>query len=123
MGSPTILGDRIWVHEDLIAHYPNKPAATFADPREYNGQMLEAASLATWCARVSDLQDSRNAFVPATLSYQTMGSWRPFMKMGDTPGVISWRMFGSKVETLHEVPAALRQRVLREYPDFLTRLA
>jgi hypothetical protein len=123
MGSPTTLGDRIWVHEDLIARFPNKPASSFADPREYNGTMLEAASLATWCASVADLHDSRRAFVPATLSYQTVGSWRPFMKMGDTPGVISWRMFGSKVATIDEVPAALRKRVLDEYPGFLTDLA
>lgn len=123
MGSPTILGDRIWVHEDLIARFPNKPASTFSDPREYNGPMLEAASLATWCASTIDLQDLRRAFVPATLSYQTVGSWRPFMKMGDTLGVISWRMFGTKVETIDEVPGALLKRVLNEYPDFLSRTA
>ena len=121
MTAPTVLNDRIWIHEDLIAHFPNKPAVTFADAREYAGPMLEAASLATWSADVRDLADARHAFVPASLSYQTLGSWRPFMRMGQTPGVISWRMFGSKEPNIARVPAALSDRVLKEYPDFMTR--
>ena len=121
MTPPTTINSHIWIHEDVIAHFSNKPAASFADPLEYAGPMLEAASLATWCADLSDLADTRRAFVPATLSYQTLGSWRPFMRMGDTPGLISWRMFGTKEPGLDRVPPHLRDRVLKDYPDFLTR--
>lgn len=121
MTPPTVLNDRIWIHEDLIVRIPNKPAASFADPREFAGPMLEAASLATWSADVRDLAGESGAFVPASLSYQTLGSWRPFMLMGETPGVISWRMFGSKESGIERVPTVLAERVLKEYPDFLTR--
>jgi hypothetical protein len=121
MTPPTILNDRIWVHEDLIVRFPNKPATAFADAREYAGPTLEAASLATWSADVRDLADKEKTFVPATLAYQTLGSWRPFMRMGNTPGLISWRMFGSKEPSVERVPNTLLERVLRDYPDFLTR--
>jgi hypothetical protein len=41
------------------------------------------------------------------------------MLMGATPGLISWRMFGGKLTSLDEAPSALRERVLRDHPDFL----
>lgn len=121
MTLPTVLNNRIWVHEDLIARLPNKPATAFADALEYAGPILEAASLATWSADIRDLVDEHRTFVPATLSYQTLGSWRPFMRMGNTPGLISWRMFGSKEPSVGRVPITLLKRVLKDYPDFLKR--
>ncbi len=121
MGEPHILGDHLWMHEDLIVQFPSRPKASFSDPLEYFGPSVTATSLASWSAAVADVADRRLSFVPTTLAYQTLGSWRPFMRMGSAPGLISWRMFGAKVASLEEVPAALRERVLRDYPDFLTR--
>lgn len=123
MADQTRLSGKVWVHEDIIAKFPNKPQASFVDPREYVGPTLEATSLATWSADAADLADRGRAFVPAMLSYQTLGSWRPFMRMGSTPGLISWRMFGTKEASIDAVPTALRARVLAEYPDFLTRIS
>lgn len=119
MSAMTRMNGKIWVHEDIIAQIANKPQGSFADAREYAGPTLEATSLATWSADLADLADRRRAFVPAMFSYQTLGTWRPFMRMGTTPGVISWRLFGTKEPSLDRVPAGLRTRILREYPDFL----
>jgi hypothetical protein len=121
MSEQTRINGKIWIHEDIIAKIPNKPQSSFADPREYVGPMIEGTSLATWSADIVHLADERRNFVPAMFSYQTLGSWRPFMRMGATPGAISWRIFGTKAPTIDQVPPALRARVLREYPDFLTR--
>jgi hypothetical protein len=110
------------MHEDLIGQFPNAPQASFADPLQYFGPVLTASSLATWSAPLTELADPKADFVQSMLSYQTLGSWRPFMRMGSTPGLISWRMFGAKAATVDAVPAALRARVLADYPDFLTKL-
>ncbi len=120
-GEPTVMNGTVWMHEDLIGTFPNRPKADFADPLEYFGPTLTATSLATWSASLADLANPKMAFVPTLLSYQTMGSWRPFMRMGSAPGLISWRMFGQKAETIDGVPKALRDRVMAQYPDFLTR--
>lgn len=120
-GKPTIIDGMVWMHEDLIGIFPNKPKEAFDHPLEYVGPQLTATSLATWSARIEDLARLGDGFVPAMLSYQTMGNWRPFMRMGSTPGIISWRMFGKKVASVDGVPAVTRERVLREHPDFLTR--
>jgi hypothetical protein len=51
-----------------------------------------------------------------------MNSWRAFMRMGETPGIIAFRLFGAKAENFESVSKALRDRVLADYPDFLTRV-
>jgi hypothetical protein len=116
------IGDQVWMSEDLFVKLPNKPRESFADPLEYTGPFTTASSLATWTGKLSDLADPRRAFVPATLSYQTANSWRPFMRMGTTPGVFMWRMYGVKMPTRDSIPAALRERVVGDYPDFFERL-
>lgn len=121
MGEPTVMNGKVWMHEDLIGQVPNRPKASFADPLEYIGPTITGTSLATWSADLADLADPRLAFVPAVLSYQTIGNWRPFMRMGTAPGVISWRMYGVKQPSIDGVPPPLRERVLAEYPDFLER--
>ena len=121
-GKPTIVDGTVWMHEDLIGTFRNKPKDTFADPLEYVGPQLTATSLATWSARVEDLARFGDRFVPTMLSYQTMGNWRPFMRMGATPGIISWRMFGKKAASIDGVPAVTLKRVLAEHPDFLTHV-
>ena len=121
MGGPTTFAGKVWMHEDLYGTFPNKPKNSFADPLEYFGPVLTGTSLATWSADLADVANPRLAFVPTMLSYQTLGSWRPFMRMGDAPGLISWRMFGVKQPTIQGVPKHLRERVLAEYPDFLTK--
>ena len=121
MGGPTVFAGKVWMHEDLYGTFPNKPKESYADPLEYVGPMLTASSLATWSADLADVSDPKRAFVPTMLSYQTLGSWRPFMRMGDAPGIISWRMFGTKQPTVEGVPKQVHDRVLADYPDFLTR--
>lgn len=121
-GRPTVLNGHVWVHEDVIGRYPNRPRESFADPREFFGPVLTATSLATWSASVTDLLDRSRAFVPSMFSYQTLGSWSPFLRMGATPGLLSWSLFGAKGESIDAVPSWLRNRVLREFPDFLPRV-
>jgi hypothetical protein len=118
----TVLGDQIWMSEDLQVKAPNKPKESFADPLEYTGPFITSTSLATWCGRLSDLANPKLGFVPATLSYQTINSWRPWLRMGTTPGVFTWRMQGVKLPRREDIGAEFRARVVKDYPDFFERL-
>jgi hypothetical protein len=118
----TRIGDQVWMHEDLFVRAPNRPKESFADPLGYTGPFVTATSLATWTAKLADLISPKLAFVPATLSFQTANSWRPFMRLGTTPGFFSWRMMGVKLPSRDGIPAALQARVLKDYPDFFERL-
>jgi hypothetical protein len=120
-GPPSVMGDTVWIHEDLLVQIPNRPKERFADPRDYSGPTVTATSLATWSADIADCVDPAKPYTPSLFSYQTLGSWRPFMKMGEAPGLVSWRMFGRKAASIEQIAGPLRDRVLADHPDFLSR--
>jgi hypothetical protein len=114
-----VIGDQLWMSEDLLVRIPSPAKASFSDPREYFGPFTTATSLASWTAPLSSVMSARRSFVGCTLAYQTLGSWRPFMLMGDAPGLISWRMYGLKLEQFQQIGPGLRSRILADHPDFL----
>ncbi len=104
---PVVVGNDVWSAEELLVRIPGPPG----------GSPRVQTSLATFHANARDLQKPLNAWVPATLAYQTLGSWLPWMEMGDAKGVISWRLAGRKCATLAELPVPLRERIQREHPE------
>jgi hypothetical protein len=108
---PVVMGDDVWSAEELFVRVPAKTPDELANVQ---------TSLATLHARLADLRRPDSAWVPSTLAYQTLASWRPWMQMpADMPGVMSWRLFGRKCEHIDELPAALRERVQAQHPEVL----
>lgn len=115
---PTVIGGWVWCSEDLFVRSPN-PKDRYANEREWSGPSRISTSLATHCARYSDLADPQLAFVPTTMEYTTINSWRPWMKMGQIPGIISWRLHGKKIETPDEIDDQIMKLIATEYPELL----
>lgn len=115
---PVVQGNSIWMSEDLLVSSPNSPER-YDDPRMYSGPTRTATSLATFLSPVDSALDPDAAFVPCTLSYTTINSWRPWMLMGETPGVISWRLVGRKVARPEDLPTETRDRIERDHPELL----
>lgn len=118
IGPAAVNGDGIWITENFATKFavPRRPDM---DPREDVGDSLNAASLATFAARLSDVQDRERDFVPCTLAFQTMNGWLPWMRMGRIPGTQSWQLHGHKVASLDAIPAPLRARFEKDYPGWL----
>jgi len=114
----TVVGDTAWGSEELYVKFPN-PRDRYEDEREWSGPYRIANSLASHAALIADLEDDSKAFVPSTLSYTTLNSWRPWMKMGQTPGIISWRLHGRKFERAEDINDWLLDRVAQDHPDLL----
>lgn len=110
IGRPTADQDLVWTTEELLVRSPGAPPAS---------KVRVQTSLATFSANRADLERSADAFVPCRLNYQTLGSFLPWMDMGDAPGVITWRLAGRKTDQVDELPAALRARIEREHPEVL----
>jgi hypothetical protein len=104
-------GDSAWVSEELFVSAPSQ------DPRE--PALKVQTSLATFHSRRSELEDERREFVPCELNYSTLATWRGWMEMGDRPGVISWRLVGSKLRSVAELPQALTGLLRERQPDLL----
>jgi len=102
-----------WSAEDVFVRTP--------DPRAKNdpGQPTHRVqtSLATLTADLRQLQDPDLDFVDCQLNYQTLGTWRDWMDMGATPGLISWRMVGTKC-TESDLPGYLVDRIGADHDGF-----
>ncbi len=103
--APDEKGDRIWMAERLLAMLHGTPTRS---RRVVN-------SLANFEASRADVESSAG-FVPATMQYTTMNSFRPWMNMGDRPGHISSRLNGLKLDRWSGVEAGLRARVENDHP-------
>lgn len=115
----TVIDDTVWCSEDLFVKFPN-PKERYSDLREWNGPFRTSTSLATHMVKLPDLEDLERPFVPSTMSYTTINSWRGWMLMGQAPGVISWRLKGRKFEAAQHIPDdMLLKRVATDHPDLL----
>lgn len=108
---PDIKNGRIWMAEELFIKAP--PARNRIDDAQ---RVLN--SLANFEAALDDVESDK-AFVPATMQYTTLNSFRPWMNMGSASGAIMMRLNGIKLPDWSDVPAELRARILADHPDFL----
>jgi hypothetical protein len=104
--APDVKGDRIWMAEELLARIP-PPAGK--PPIILN-------SLATFEASISDLEAP---FMPASMQYTTINSFRPWMNMGNQIGDLAMRLNGVKLASWAEVPEPLRRRIVADHGDAL----
>ena len=74
-------------------------------------------SLATFTAERRDMLNPELEFVPCQFHYQTLATFRDWMGMGRTPGMISWRMVGTKC-TREDLPAAIVERISGDHEGF-----
>lgn len=114
----TVIDDTVWCSEDLFVKFPN-PRERYEDEREWSGPYRISNSLATHMVKLADLEDRDRAFVPSSMSYTTLNSWRGWMKMGQTPGMISWRLKGKKFESPDLLDDWISQRIDSDHPDLL----
>lgn len=108
-----VFRDSVWSAEDLFVRWPRAKKVAGSDAPEIRVQ----TSLATFTANRQELLDPDVGFVSCQLNYQTLGTWREWMGMGRRPGMISWRMVGTKC-TVGELPGRLAERIAKDHQGF-----
>lgn len=118
--APAVIGDEVHISEDLMAKItPPAPPAGAAAP------VSVVASMATYRAKLADLQNAALSRAPATLHLQTAGTFAPWMAMGNAVGKSMWRASSVKLaasagkDGLDAVPATLLARIAKDHPGFL----
>ncbi len=109
---------RVWTTENMVTKLPN-PRAEADDPLGYSGPVITLTSLASFTGQLADLNNQDLAFMPATLHFQNLAPWMPWMKMGQEPGLTTWQLLGTKVQSTNDMPDRLRDRLDADYPGWL----
>jgi hypothetical protein len=107
LGAPQRFSGSVWSSEELLVRTTNPET----------GAARVQTSLLTLHANAADLARNPKRVVPTTMAYQTLASWVPWMDMRDIPGVISWRLFGRKVERVEDLPQTLVTRTRKLHPQ------
>lgn len=118
IGPATVNGDRVWIPENFGTIF-RIPRRDDADPKEDVGDTMANASLAVFTARVADVQNAEIESAPCSMHFQTLSGWRPWMRLGRTPGAQTWQLFGHKVASVDAIPGPLRDRLERDHPGWL----
>jgi hypothetical protein len=112
-------GDTTTFIFDLFAHYPN-PLADDPQFVEYcDRPMYNSVELFKLTVPTADLEDPSTTTVSKlTLSWNRVGPWLPWMKMGQRSGNLIYSAHGKKVKDFHELPAILKQEIETRIPMF-----
>lgn len=103
--------DQLFSSEDLFVRMP-APAGDGSQP-DFRVQ----TSLAMFSARASHVLDANRDFVPCQFNYQTLATFRDWMGMGADPGMMSWRMVGTKCKE-DDLPRAIHERIAGDHAGF-----
>lgn len=103
----------VWSSEDLFVRMPLPNPDNDPDLPAFRVQ----TSLASFTSDRGELLDPDRDFVPCQMNYQTLGTWRPWMGMGQTKGMISMRLTGTKCG-VDDLPVPIKERIARDHPAF-----
>ncbi len=115
----TVEGDFTTFSFDLFSHYDNPLAGDerFAD---YSPQPIyQAVELFKLTVPTADLHNPDVASVtPLILSWDRIGPWVPWMKMGDRTGQLIYSGLGHKAARFEDLPPVLQAEINAQVPSY-----
>ncbi|MFN9944258.1 MAG: DUF1838 family protein, partial [bacterium] len=112
-------GDTATFIFDLFAQYPN-PLADDPKFAEYcDRQIYNAVELFKLSVPIADLEDPSTTTVSnLVLSWNRVGPWLPWMKMGQREGNLIYSASCKKVKDFNELPLILKKEIETRVPLF-----
>lgn len=110
-----VFKDTVISSEDLFVKMPRPQFENDPEQLPFTIQ----TSLATFTASRRDMLNTELDFVPCQFNYQTLATFRPWMGMGRQPGMMSWRMVGTKC-TRDDLPQPLVDRISGDHEGFFS---
>jgi hypothetical protein len=110
LGPALIRDDDVWIPTDVEARivFP-KPTAPEIILNHYT----------TVHGRLSDALNPELVSAPATLAFQNVLKWEPFMRMGDHPGHLMSRAAGRKLESVDDLPGYYLTMAREKHAKFI----
>ena len=113
-----VFGDTVMVPTMTTRAYPN-PYQPDEWPKESSGPMFYWDSHYVTFASLTDLADRSKPNVRAHIQFQNLVSWQPWYAMGQRPGRTWGRAFGTKIDSLDQIPPAYLRNLEEQTPEIL----
>jgi hypothetical protein len=102
-----IVGDTVIMPTMSAFQYPN-PFSPEEFPQDSSGPTIYWDSHYTYFAPLAAVADPKIARAPATIQFQNLVSFQPWVGMGTRPGRTWGRALGAKLRSMDEIPVAAR---------------
>jgi hypothetical protein len=105
---------------DIPLFYPN-PLHSNASYSKYGGYLpyYEAGEYFKFYFKKADLQESKNAVEGVSISWNRVGPWLPWMKMGSAEGGVLYSCIGARAADMSSLPEWLVDDVKTRLPLYL----
>ncbi len=90
-------------------------------PEESSGKQIIVATHSSLRGALAEIEDPAVSAVRSDFAYTATSGWLPWMKMGSTPGMVSWAESGRKLLSLDEAPAGQLAMLRRVHPQWFAR--
>lgn len=116
----TFMGDLAMTSFDVNTQWKNvlDPAVW---PRESSGkEFVRVSEYLQFYVDRNDLENWRSLDkIPHHGGWQRLGTWLPWMLMGDAPGHLFYRSYTKGLKSIDELPAHIRDYTEKNYPKFM----
>lgn len=109
-------GDSATFVFDIFPTYPNPLAADDRFAPYSPTPLYQAAELFKLTVPIADLQNPAIRSAQLQLSWDRIGLWVPWMKMGDRPGHLIYSAYGTKVSGFAGLPPLLQDQINTRVP-------
>ena len=115
----TIVNDSAWFTWDAFLRFRN-PIQPDVYPEHSSGEFLNLVNLTNYYAKLSDLEDPSVLNTPATMFWNAIAGWQPWMRMGQTPGTLFHKAVGVQLNSFEDIPREVFEAGEAKYPGCLT---
>ena len=115
----TIIYDTAWFTWDAFLRFKN-PLQPDAFPEMSSGEYLNLLNLTNYYGQLSLIEDPDVLNMPATLFWNAVTEWQPWMRMGQRPGCLVYKSVGVKLDSFQDLPKEVFEAGEARYPGCLT---
>ncbi len=114
----TVIGDQVSVFSDGIAYVPN-PLDPKVWVRESAGKMMSVAEFNMLTGSLKEALDPAVTSASCNGSWTRIGTWLPWMLLGQRPGHLYYRSATRKLRSVDELAPEVVAYTKQHYPEFL----
>jgi hypothetical protein len=115
MGNFNIHEDDWWDTSTIPLFYKNPLAGDF---QEYVGGTYHATEMFNTTGSIKDLTSDNKDTAKASIGWERISYWLPWMKMNGRDGIVYFHTFGKKLDSYDDLPETMKNEIKETYPIY-----
>ena len=107
--------DDWWDTSTIPLFYKNPLAGDF---QEYVGGTYHATEMFNTTGSIADLTQDDKDTAKASIGWERISYWLPWMKMNGRDGIVYFHTFGKKIDSYDDLPESMKEEIKNNYPIY-----